>query len=1167
MLDIRLFGTPIILYNGQPQEIQRKATRALLYYLAATGQPVGRARLATFFWPEETDEKARSRLRDQLGKLRDALPDSSLLQTTPQSASLDFTRTSVDLLTFQKLREQVNRTAWNLPPSATMPLAIYKVLVDLAEMWNGPGFIAGVDVFDFSEEADAWLTYTRRRLESDYLAIIQRLYHYERISGKRENAIQWLHRALKIDPFNEEVNQLLLKTYLEDGRRAEARKQFEYYQKVTGQIFDAQLPADIAELKELIFEETEELSPQEAHPWPLRPSFNVPYVGQEQIQVQLGELYRKGGSVIVYGEAGAGKTRLAQELHNRIQPHPKLLLATCSANQMDVPFHPWIGLLRNNLTQADWLQLSSQLASILKIIFPELASLRQDLQPIPDVITARIRQELFEALSQVLQILSNKKPVMLFLDDVHWADESSCDFLHYLLKRSLFRSPNRILLMTARIEEPNPGLMKFLPSLPQRNLEQVYLEQLTNEQVADLSNYVLGSSPSEFVERITKDLGGNPFFILETFHAILDSPEKISLKKAANLPLTSNVQQLIQYRLQRLSPRAQEVLQIAAALGNHFEAAIVEQANANPTERFVQAMEELQNAHLIVDVRDGKRLWYAFVHEKIRESLLDELPALRTRLLHHKVALALEEKAQGKTDEISIPLAQHYEKAGEFSKSFDFWVQGASYAYSITSIQEAINAFNRAKLLIPLASNLEDKQLYELYTKWSGVAFNLDDAEQVEVLNQELLSLGRERDSDLLIGTAMDGLSDYCFASNQFERGYKFVDEALPFLQRAGHTYQLLTAQVNRGTFLYMLGKFTESREVLYKVLEQKTNDNDANTLKLNSNLYFQLGVLEALIGYPNRSLDLLKQAIEQRQIMPAPAEIMSIYVAMGLAYYLKSEFKTGYDMCLKAIEMGEQMEYKRMLGYAHAYGASNSHYSGLLDKAWDHAGQALYIGQTYGHHEITALAYRIMGITHLRLEDYETAIGYFRQGLQVAGEHFVALELMTQLGYSLASIGQVEEGLMYLTQAYQTSSQLKLGSISVFARSFLVFVQSRNGRLDSDLLEEIELALIDAKLRSMDRAAALLRTPFIRVNQRSDMFLKQLNESLQDASRLSDPLFELNVLRSLILHKKSQNIPWQGDVKHLHAVLDELTPHAQGMPFESAWQRLYDSMKEIEHA
>ena len=440
----------------------------------------------------------------------------------------------------------------------------------------------------------------------------------------------------------------------------------------------------------------------------------------------------------------------------------------------------------------------------------------------------------------------------------------------------------------------------------------------------------------------------------------------------------------------------------------------------------------------------------------------------------------------------------------------------------------------------------------------------MDAPEEIERLNQELLELGQERKSDLLIGTALDGLSDACFASNRYKEGINFALEATPYLERAEHLYELLQNKIHSGVLIYMSGNFPEAREALYKVLEQMPENDEPNFVNLNSNLHYQIGILEVLMGYPVEGLEYLHQAVQDRKKRPIVTEVMSIYAAMGLAYYIKGEFRTGYEWCNKAVEIGEQMEYWRMLGYAYAYGGLSAHNLGYLDVAWEYADKALDIGQTYSHGEISSIAYRIMGNTYLRLEDYHSAIEYFQRGIRIAGEHYVALELSMLLGYALASVGQVEEGLKYLIDAYQTAAQLQLGSISVYARSLLLTTQSRNNDNNDRLLEKIEIALVDAKCRSINKAATMLKMPFVRANRRSGDFIRMMNESLQDASRMPDPLLEASILRDLFIFEKNRNLARQVEEDRLKVILKELAPHAEGMPFESAWKKYFDSMQAL---
>jgi tetratricopeptide (TPR) repeat protein len=708
-------------------------------------------------------------------------------------------------------------------------------------------------------------------------------------------------------------------------------------------------------------------------------------------------------------------------------------------------------------------------------------------------------------------------------------------------------------------------LDKLLLNTPSQKLRQIEVPIFGLEEVAHLVHYALEQSPpQEFVERLTRNTGGNPLYVLETLQGLLQAGIGQNMKKIMSFPLAPGVHQITQARIQVLSDLAIEILAVGALLGVEFNLSLLLEILKEDAVDVLEALVELEVARLLQSYQQDNQIVYSFVHEKIRESILLNLSPAHKRLLHAKIAGTLEQYLGDRAVSQAARIAYHYQESGNLLKAFEFWIQAAQHDYSLFSTQEATDAFSNAERIIPREPGLSEEQLYQLYASWTDMAFENDNQETLFHINETLLSLGQDRNSDLLIGTAYDGLSDACFASNQFEKGLEFTLDAIPHLQRAENLYELLNAQMHQGVFLYMLGKFSEARKVLYNVLESMPTERDTKFVNLNSYLHFQIGTVEVLTGYPVKGLEFLNQAIEHRGNNPVSPEAMLIYTAIGLANYIKGDFKSGHANACKAIEIGRKLEYQRMLGYAYAYSALNGHNLGLLDGAWEHASQALYIGQVFGHYEITALAYRTFGNTYMRLDDYQSAIEYFKKGIQIAGEHYVALELMTLMGYSLAAVGQVKEGLEYLTKAYETVSQLNMGSISVYAQSLLLFTQSQHNDDNSSLLEEIELALVDSKKRSINKATVILQAPFVRTSQRPEDFIKQMNESLQGASRLPDILLEARILRDLIIYKKNRTLSRGAEVERLNTILEELAPRAVGMPFESAWQNYYNSMKAV---
>src|SRR5690242_19489188 len=136
MLRIRLFGPPMVLDEDQPVTIKRRATRALLFYLAAQGKPVTRDHLTDSFWPDLPPDQARRMLRDNLGKIRTDLPDKDVLQTQPDVVSLDFSKVWVDLLELQSLAAEIKPALQKHPEDSPLPIGLYNQMVKAVKLWN-----------------------------------------------------------------------------------------------------------------------------------------------------------------------------------------------------------------------------------------------------------------------------------------------------------------------------------------------------------------------------------------------------------------------------------------------------------------------------------------------------------------------------------------------------------------------------------------------------------------------------------------------------------------------------------------------------------------------------------------------------------------------------------------------------------------------------------------------------------------------------------------------------------------------------------------------------------------------------------------------------------------------------------------------------------------------
>lgn len=1157
MLSIRLLGPPLIEHHDQPLRIQRRIPRALLFYLATIGGPVGRGELLFLFWPEENEEKAREHLRDNLAKLRAALPDPDLIQSSPETVGLEFARLMVDVLEFRRLIEQAGPLVRKLSQGTLLSASAYYALSEAVRLWRSPNFMAGTDL-SISSPFDEWLSRTDHVLQLTYRHALERLADQEIATGNNEKAVEWLRRAIELDPYNEDLHHLLLTTLLEMGARNEAALHLASLKN----LLDRELGVMPSEKILLVEKRLSKLVAPVTGPlkaaWPLRPTVQVPFVGQAENLERLQRAYRKGGGVIIFGEAGAGKTRLVQEFYQRLKATPRLLIASCRPTEVNLPFQPWIELLRHNVSRDEWLQVPSVWAGRLSLLLPELVALRPDLTAVPDASSDQMRAVLFEAVRSLLVSQARRWPILLFFDNLHWGDEASLDLLAYLLERSVFGARNGLLVMTARTEETNPFLDRFLLSVsPAFHLETVEVSRLEVEEIAELAHHVLGRRPPpRLVERLAQDTGGNPFFLLETLQAVLDLSPQLDLEAVDSLPLASSVHQLIQARLQRLPPQTRELLMAAAVLGSEFQVTLLEKVSDSSPEEIARALEELENTRLLHMTSSDDALTYAFSHEKIRESLLQELSPARKRILHLRTARALAEHFGVEKERFAAMLASHYEEALAFPEAFDAWVQAGQYAQRLSSFADASAAFQRAERLIPRTASLGDGQIHRLYLEWGAMLSEINDTLTLRRIYQTLMRLAAERHSDLLTGKALDGLSEACFTVNQFEEALQYNSQALPYLKKSGHLFSQMEALTHRGLYLYMLNQVEEAQEVFREALEIAPHSEDPLLLQARGHTNYRMASTYILSGWPREALQYAERSLrDYSQAGQRHGQVMT-HVVLSMANHFLGDFAIGRTIAQAGIELAERFASWRILGDLHLCSSFNELDLGELGAAWQSAQKALALGTKHGHHDIVAAAYRACGDLYRHLGAFNQAVNMYKRGLEAGGQHFAALENLLRMGFTLLQKGDTI-GEVYFQQAARRAAEMRIGMITFYARGCQLLTLARQRNFD--LLEpQLENFRQEASARGWTLSLVTekyLQALFARARGHLKQAESLCQEIIAAGQETGCPRAELRGL--ILLHKVRQEQSRSGEEtrQRVRALLAAMQATLGDAPLHDIWE------------
>lgn len=369
----------------------------------------------------------------------------------------------------------------------------------------------------------------------------------------------------------------------------------------------------------------------------------------------------EAGLVFVSGEGGIGKTRLVAELAHRM-PGFDVLYGRCDEEEL-FPFGPWVDMLRPHLARlpqpelADLVRGAPELARLL----PEIQERLPDLGALPPVGEPETRRrQMFGAVVTVVRRLASKGPVLLIVDDLHWADRSSL-----LLARHLAREPGLGAVLgvgTFRDSELHPGhpLLELLAELERDRVQpRLRLDGMDEREVAEL---IGGDAAPGTVSAIHTETGGNPFFVKQLVRH-LEELASDGGARGADPGVPEGVRDVIAARVGRLSEHAGRVLGVAALIGRDFDLEVLERVAGLPEDELLDVLDAAVRGALLVEVASTPGR-YSFAHALLRTTLESELSATRRSRLHGRIGEAIEQLHGDRPDPWLAELARHFAAAG-----------------------------------------------------------------------------------------------------------------------------------------------------------------------------------------------------------------------------------------------------------------------------------------------------------------------------------------------------------------------------------------------------------------------------------------------------------------------------------------------------------------------
>jgi DNA-binding SARP family transcriptional activator/tetratricopeptide (TPR) repeat protein len=715
-LCVRLLGE-IELWRGAQRLAlpPSRKTRALLAYLVVTERPQRRDRLCNLLWDVADDPRAA--LRWSLSKLRALLDEPGVPRIVVDGSSVAFREAGarVDLFT---ARTQI----------ADLEALATEQLVQLAAEFRGE-FLEGLELRDF-HEFQFWCVAIREEARVLRARVLNAL--VERLAGEPAAALPYARTLVQVDPFNADACIALIELLAACGRRREAEQQFEACSRLL-----RELPSPDAERLAQAWRDLSQASepsaPAARTPPPASVTMPPPgaaLIGRHQewqaLQVALDNVTRQRRlrCVILAGEPGIGKTRLLEELIAEVQRRGGSRLdGRAYEAEMSRPYGPWIDALRR-----------MPAVSIGDTLGADLSPLLPEWRRTPRVQASRDR--LFGAVVELIAARAHSAaPVLLVLDDAHWCDDASAELLHYVARMSR----NRAVLVALSVREgelpDNQPMLRVLRSLRRDGLLQdITVAPLSAAETAELVRQAL---PGVDAPNIPPDSAGNPRFALELARALVQGAERV--------PAT--LRQLVRDRIDRLPADAAEVLRWGAVVGQTFAVARLSELTPLDIDRLVPALAVLERHALLRVASDDAEAGaaYSFAHEVVRQVVYAELSEPRRRLMHLRIAKALQ--ASHMRDEmVAADLAHHAALAGDAETAARACLEAARRCLRVFASTEA-NATARRGMYH--AQQLAEPERVKLLIELAEIRYaahrprHPDEASRtVEELAQHALDLG-----------------------------------------------------------------------------------------------------------------------------------------------------------------------------------------------------------------------------------------------------------------------------------------------------------------------------------------------------------------------------------------------------------------------------------------
>lgn len=694
----------------------------------------------------------------------------------------------------------------------------------------------------------------------------------------------------------------------------------------------------------------------------------TPLVGrQRELDILLDGFDRiklKNGQVFtVVSEAGIGKSRLLYEFRKAISNEDAFFLeGRCLSYSQGISYYLIIDILKSNfnIQDDDEINIRKKVTTGLNTLglddkpiapyFLELLSVKNSgINPLL-MSPEAMKDKIAESLKQILQKLSEIRPLVLTIEDLHWADQSSIEIINLLFE--IIPGARVLVVFTYRPE--------FSPNWGSRSYQsQLTLYKLTTKQIAAMVNNILGPSHSNdgFIDFITAKTEGTPFFI-EEFIKYLKEHNLIE-KKGVSYVLNENfhdikvpetIQEVIMARTDRVSEKAKDILKIGSAIEREFSFELIRNLVDYPESELLSILSLLKDSELIFERGIFPKSVYVFKHALIREIIYESILSDQKRKYHEKIGIALEKS-------VKDTLAEHYEILARHFILGESYAKGAEY------------------------SRFSCKKMLKTASPHNAITHAIKRIECLEKLK-------RNDDIETQIIGARILLGLLYTQKNYHVLAMETLHPILELAEKKGEKRKLSQIYTISGAYQYMVeDDFSGAFGPLKKALKLSEDSNDAIS---NMQASYWLGLGQALHCEFKEAECNLNKVLEANQAFNILWGISSLKSVISyFVYYYKGEIEKGFHTSREAVEFAEENQdiYSKAMAYV-VHGVM-CYCKGLFDTAEEHLTKGVKLCERSHFFTWNGMAQVCLGEMNYDTKKFDLSINDFNKlaDLAKAGE------------------------------------------------------------------------------------------------------------------------------------------------------------------------------------